>query len=301
MDAFSMGLVAAMGALATIAGASEDIESDIGSQSNPNSQVQLAAQVGNPHRIYNKAISGEPPANALWATTAAIVAYTLITAFEMPAIFALVAGASIAALFNGVLATSSYFGRSASQKRFNQWVYLDIVRYTTTSIMAHAWITAFCIVTISYIMAYLLPVKHPFPMPIIALIWGLTVGAIGSSVGDIHYGGEREFQNRLFGTGLNTMLSGQIVRKAEAGLRNSIDNAWFCTKFGGPATGLGFGLTVFLDNWRTTIFDPVTQGIAAIGMGLFFVIVMILYANYVERSARRKYGPYPEYKGDIAA
>jgi len=48
MDAFSMGLIAAMGALATVAGASEDIESDVGSQSNPNSQVQLAAQVGNP-------------------------------------------------------------------------------------------------------------------------------------------------------------------------------------------------------------------------------------------------------------
>ena len=102
MDAFSMGLVAAMGALATVAGASEDIESDIGSQSNPNSQVQLAAQVGNPHRIYNKAISGEPPANALWAATAAMVAYTLITAFQMPALLALVAGASVAALFNGV-------------------------------------------------------------------------------------------------------------------------------------------------------------------------------------------------------
>jgi tetrahydromethanopterin S-methyltransferase subunit E len=301
MDAFSMGLVAAMGALATVAGASEDIESDIGSQSNPNSQVQLAAQVGNPHRIYNKAISGEPPANALWATTAAMVAYTLITAFKMPALFALAAGASVAALFNGVLATSAYMGRNASQKRFNQWVYLDILRYTTTSIMAHAWITAFCIATISYIMVYMLPVKHPFPMPVIALIWGLTVGAIGSSVGDIHYGGEREFQNRLFGTGLNTMLSGQIVRKAEAGLRNSIDNAWFCTKFGGPCTGLGFGLTVFLDNWRSTVFDPVTQAPLAIAMGLFFVIVMNLYTIYVETSARRKYGPYPEYKGDIAA
>jgi tetrahydromethanopterin S-methyltransferase subunit E len=301
MDAFSMGLVAAMGALATVAGASEDIESDIGSQSNPNSQVQLAAQVGNPHRIFNKAISGEPPANALWATTAAMVAYTLITAFKMPALFALAAGASIAALFNAVLATSAYMGRNSSQKRFNQWVYLDILRYTTTSIMAHAWITAFCIATISYIMVYMLPVKHPFPMPVIALIWGLTVGAIGSSVGDIHYGGEREFQNRLFGTGLNTMLSGQIVRKAEAGLRNSIDNAWFCTKFGGPCTGLGFGLTVFLDNWRSTVFDPVTQAPLAIAMGLFFVIVMNLYTIYVETSARRKYGPYPEYKGDIAA
>jgi tetrahydromethanopterin S-methyltransferase subunit E len=150
-------------------------------------------------------------------------------------------------------------------------------------------------------MVYMLPVKHPFPMPVIALIWGLAVGAIGSSVGDIHYGGEREFQNRQFGTGLNTMLSGQIVRKAEAGLRNSIDNAWFCTKFGGPATGMGFGLTVFLDNWRTTVFDPVTQAFFAIAMGVFFIIVMVSYNYYLEKSARKKYGPYPEYKGDIAA
>jgi tetrahydromethanopterin S-methyltransferase subunit E len=91
------------------------------------------------------------------------------------------------------------------------------------------------------------------------------------------------------------------VRKAEAGLRNSIDNAWFCTKFGGPATGMGFGLTVFLDNWRTTVFDPVTQASYAILMGVFFIIVMIAYNYYIEKSARRKYGAYPEYKGDIAA
>ncbi|HWQ18666.1 MAG TPA: tetrahydromethanopterin S-methyltransferase subunit E, partial [Methanotrichaceae archaeon] len=223
MDAFGMGLVAAMGALATVAGASEDIDSDIGSQSNPNSQVQLAAQVGNPHRIYNKAIAGEPPSNALWCTTAAIMAYMLIEAFHMPALFALAAGASLAALFDGVMATSAYFGRSASQARFNQWVFLDIVRYTTPSIMAHVWITSFCISMIAYLQVYVLTPHHPFPLPVIALIWGITVGAIGSSVGDIHYGGEREFQWRLFGQGLNTMLSGQIVRKAEAGLRNSID------------------------------------------------------------------------------
>ncbi|MCJ7444590.1 MAG: tetrahydromethanopterin S-methyltransferase subunit E [Methanotrichaceae archaeon] len=301
MDAFNMGLVAAMGALATVAGASEDIDSDIGSQSNPNSQVQLAAQVGNPHRIYNKAIAGEPPSNALWCTTAAIMAYVMITAYGMPLIFAAAAGAALAALFDGVFSVSAYIGRSASQARFNQWIYLDILRYTTPSIMAHVWITSFCIVTVSIIQVYLLTPHHPFPIPIIALIWGLTVGAIGSSVGDIHYGGEREFQWRLFGQGLNTMLSGQIVRKAEAGLRNSIDNAWFCAKFGGPATGMGFGLTVFLDNWRTAVFDPVTQSFAAIATGIFFVIVMILYNFYCELSARRKYGPYPGYKGDVAA
>jgi len=301
MDAFGMGLVAAMGALATVAGASEDIDSDIGSQSNPNSQVQLAAQVGNPHRIYNKAIAGEPPSNALWCATACIMAYVLIEGFHMPLLFATVAGASLAALFDGVMATSAYFGRSASQSRFNQWIYLDIVRYTTPSIMAHVWITSFCVTLIAVIQVYVLTPHHPFPIPVIGLIWGITIGAIGSSVGDIHYGGEREFQWRLFGQGLNTMLSGQIVRKAEAGLRNSIDNAWFCAKFGGPCTGLGMFLTVFLDNWRTTVFDPITQAPYALAMGCIFIIFMNLYNFYLEVSARRKYGPYPGYKGDIPA
>ncbi|WP_334102166.1 tetrahydromethanopterin S-methyltransferase subunit E, partial [Methanothrix soehngenii] len=63
----------------------------------------------------------------------------------------------------------------------------------------------------------------------------------------------------------------------------------------------GFGLTVFLDNWRTTVFDPVTQASYAILMGVFFIIVEVAYNFYIERSARRKYGAYPEYKGDIAA
>jgi len=301
MDAFSMGMVAAMGALATIAGASEDIDSDIGSQSNPNSQVQLAAQVGNPHRIYNKAIAGEPPSNALWCACAGVVAYVMIQNYHMPLIMAAASGAAFAALIDGVMAMSAYLGRCASQSRFNQWIYLDIIRYTTTSIMAHVWITSFCITLIAIMQVYVLTPHHPFPLPVIALIWGITVGAIGSSVGDIHYGGEREFQWRLFGQGLNTMLSGQIVRKAEAGLRNTIDNAWFCAKFGGPCTGLGFGLTVFLDNWRTTVFDPVTQAAYAIAMGVIFVIVMNVYNFYMEVSARRKYGPYPGYKGDIPA
>ena len=40
MDPVTLGVVALMGAVATIGGAAEDLESDIGSQSNPNSQVQ---------------------------------------------------------------------------------------------------------------------------------------------------------------------------------------------------------------------------------------------------------------------
>jgi len=76
-----MGVLALIGVAATIAGASEDLESDVGSQSNPNSQVQLAPQMMFPHRIYNKAVSGEPPSNALMCSVGAAVATVLISEF----------------------------------------------------------------------------------------------------------------------------------------------------------------------------------------------------------------------------
>ncbi|HII80364.1 MAG TPA: tetrahydromethanopterin S-methyltransferase subunit E, partial [Methanosarcina sp.] len=62
----------------------------------------------------------------------------------------------------------------------------------------------------------------------LAFIWGITIGAIGSSTGDVHYGAEREFQQFEFGSGLNASNSGNIVRYAESGLRNGFDNSWFC-------------------------------------------------------------------------
>ena len=55
--AFGIGITALAGALATVAGAAENTESDIGSQGDPNSQVQLAPQMGYIHRIFNKAIT----------------------------------------------------------------------------------------------------------------------------------------------------------------------------------------------------------------------------------------------------
>ncbi len=41
-----LGALALVGGAALIAGIAEDLESDVGSQSNPNSQVQLAPQMG---------------------------------------------------------------------------------------------------------------------------------------------------------------------------------------------------------------------------------------------------------------
>lgn len=289
-----LGIVALMGALATIAGAAEDLESDVGSQSNPNSQVQLAAQMDFPHRIFNKAISGEPPAYGLWCATGATVASVLL--FEgMSVIFAITIGSFAGAIMLGLYSVTAHMGRTASQKRFKQPIYMDMVIGHVPSIMAHGFIAVFCIVSFSYIMWQIL--EHPFPLPLLAFLWGITAGAIGSSTGDVHYGAEREFQNQPFGCGLNAAFSGNIVRKAESGLRNGMDNVWACAKFGGPVTGLALGGTVFFDNWRSTVFE----GWTAVLAGMIIVVILIFANRLVEVRARNAYGPFKDDDGGAEA
>ncbi|MDF1533913.1 MAG: tetrahydromethanopterin S-methyltransferase subunit E [Methanosarcinaceae archaeon] len=290
-----MGVLALMGAAATVAGASEDLESDVGSQSNPNSQVQLAPQMMYPHRIYNKAISGEPPSNALMCAIGGTTASVLMTAYSMSPLFAIAMGALFAAIVHGSYSISAFLGRPASQKRFKQPVYLDVLRSHTPVIMGYSYITTFCILVVSYLMIAVL--GHPFPLPLLAFIWGITVGAIGSSTGDVHYGAEREFQNVEFGAGLNAANSGNIVRTAESGLRNGIDNSWFCAKFGGPVTGIAFGMTVFLSGWVTTVFNPavsLTMGWLSVVAGVILVLIMIIWNRKIEVAARAAFGPYKE-------
>jgi tetrahydromethanopterin S-methyltransferase subunit E len=291
----SMAILALMGALATIAGCLEDLESDVGSQSNPNSQVQLAPQMGFLHRIYNKAVSGEPISNGLSAVIAGTVTAVLLNK-EFYAVTAIVLGAFVGAIILAIYATTSYAGRVASQARFKQPLYMDIMRYTTPTIMAHNFIMNFCLVALAYIQYEVL--GYPFTIPFLALIWGISAGAIGSSVGDVHYGGEREFQNREFGCGLNTALSGRIVRKAESGLRNSIDNVWFCAKFGGPATGIALGLTVFFSSWPTTIWGYTWT---AMGVGVLVVAVLTILNRLLEIQVKNAYGPYKEEKNEKEA
>ncbi|MEM0332481.1 MAG: tetrahydromethanopterin S-methyltransferase subunit E [Archaeoglobaceae archaeon] len=282
-----LGLVALMGAAATIAGAAEDLESDIGSQSNPNSQVQLAPQVGVLHRIFNKAISGEPPAYAFYSSIAATVAWILMSLnFNIFAAFAI--GAFVASIFHGIYASTAHIGRIASAKRYGQPIYLDVMLNHLPGIMSHGFVATFCVLVLSYVLhAYF---EHPFPFVMLAFIWGITVGAIGSSTGDVHYGSEREFQNQPFGCGLNAAFSGKIVTKAEVGTRSNIDNAWFCAKFGGPATGITFGLIVFLDNWRSLLFTPEMS----IVVGAVMIILLVVANRVLELWARKNYGPYPE-------
>ncbi|MHC1576193.1 MAG: tetrahydromethanopterin S-methyltransferase subunit E [Methanosarcinaceae archaeon] len=297
-----MGVLALMGAAATVAGASEDLESDVGSQSNPNSQVQLAPQMMYPHRIYNKAISGEPPSNALMCAIGGTVTSVLMTAFSMSILFAIAIGALVAAVVHGSYCVTSYMGRTASQKRYKQPIYLDIIRSHVPVMMGYSYITTFCIIAIAYMMTAIL--AHPFPLPLLAFIWGITIGAIGSSTGDVHYGAEREFQNVEFGSGLNAANSGNIVRRAESGLRNGIDNSWFCAKFGGPVTGIAFGMTVFLSGWVTTVFDAsisTAVGWMSVVAGVVIILLLILWNRRIEVSARNAFGPYKEEDEEVAA
>lgn len=290
MDLASLGIVALMSAAATIAGAAEDLESDVGSQSNPNSQVQLAPQVGHLHRIFNKAVSGEPVAYGLWAGIAGSVAYVLISA-HIPVIIAIALGAVVAAMIHATYAVTSHMGRIASQSQFNQPLFLDILVEHLGPIAGHGFLVTFGIVGLSYLMT--LPLEglgHPFPLPLLAVLWGITIGAIGSSTGDVHYGAEREYQHYPFGGGVPVANHGDITTKAELGARNSMDVVNFCAKYGGPVTGFCFGLIVFFSFWTTIVFG--IQG--GIIVGLIIVLLLIILNNRIEMFARKNYGPYKE-------
>ena len=292
----ALGALALTGAAATVAGCAEDLESDVGSQSNPNSQVQLGPQMGNIHRYFNKAISGEPVSYGLYVAVAGAVAWALMGA-GLNAMLALILGAGIAAIIHGAYSVSAYLGRIVGQsKNFGQPVYMDVVLSHLGPMVGHGFIAVFCMVLAAYLAGTAL--GNPFPLPLIALIFGITVGAIGSSTGDVHYGAEREYQKYPFGGGVPVANHGDIDIKAEYGLRNGMDSSYFCSRLGGVLTGICFGLIVFLDGWRGIIGDilqgenVISASIISVIVGLIIVALMAIANRKVEVFARNKYGPY---------
>jgi tetrahydromethanopterin S-methyltransferase subunit E len=291
----TLGALALAGAATTVAGCAEDLESDVGSQSNPNSQVQLGPQMGNIHRYFNKAISGEPVSYGLYVAVAGAIAWALMGT-NLNAILALVVGSSVAALVHGAYSVSAYLGRIVGQsKNFGQPVYMDVLITHLGPIVGHGFIAIFCMALAAYLASTAL--GNPFPLPLIALIFGITVGAIGSSTGDVHYGAEREYQKYLFGGGIPVANQGDIDIKAEYGIRNGLDSSYFCSRLGGPLTGLCFGLIIFLDGWRGIVgnivgSDLITKSVVAILVGLLIVGVAAYANRKIEVYARNKYGPY---------
>ena len=284
-----IGITALAGAFATVAGAAEDTESDIGSQGDPNSQVQLAPQMGYIHRIFNKAISGEPPAYGAWCAIGAGVAWALMQVNFNPAL-AIILGSVIAVFVQGVYCTSGYLGRTASLAKFQQPVYIDIIKSLLSVTMAHAFVAIFCTVAMCHLMATAL--HHPFALHLLGLVWGIALGAAGSATGNPFYGKERQYQNQKFGAGVPISASGNIVRYAEAGQRSSLDNGWFTTKFAGPASGICFGLIVFLELWRTVLFEKMVAGWGAIIVGVILILIFTFIDRWIEVWGRKTYGPY---------
>ncbi len=305
--------------LAFIACMFEDLESDIGSQSNPNSQIQLAPEMGYIHRYFNKAMSGEGLSYALACTISGTIALVLLLRLEptsgpKAALLAIPVGAAAGSILYMIRASVCHVGREAGQKRFEQPIYLDVLYGHLVPIATHNFIVVICITTIAYIQSNLAllsgmeasaaSVSNPFPLPLLCLIWGITVGAIGSSTGDIHYGAERAFQDKPFGEGRRVVYHGQICRYGDCGVRTSKDVVAFCAKFGGPATGLTFGLIVLFENWRTVIgmmlgglseTELVNPDIAAgygIGIGIAVGIVLIVLNTWLVKWTRKKYGPF---------
>ncbi len=290
MDPITLGVVALMGAAATIAGAAEDLESDIGSQSNPNSQVQLAPQMGHLHRMINKAASGEPVAYGVWCGTAGAIAALAMSAVHIP-IVAIAIGSTVAAFVHAIYTVTSHLGRIVGQSQFEQPLFMDVLTQSLGPIAAHGFIASFGIVGMSYLMTLPLDgLGHPFPLPLLAMLWGITIGAIGSSTGDVHYGSESEYQKFEYGGGTPVAIQGDIVTKAPTGAKNSIDVGNFCAKYGGPLTGFCFGLIVFVSFWITLVFGTVPGQI----VGIVIIVLLILGNMYLEKFARTKFGPYEE-------
>jgi tetrahydromethanopterin S-methyltransferase subunit E len=245
------------------------------------------------HRIFNKAIAGEPPAYGLWCALGAGLAWAFM-AMQVNAVLAIVIGCVLAVLVQGVYATTAYLGRTASLAKFGQPVYVDVLKSMTSVTMAHAFIAIFCTVTLCHLINGAL--GHPFPLPLLGLIWGIALGAAGSATGNPYYGKERQYQNQKFGAGVPISASGNIVRYAEAGERNSLDNGFFTHKIGGSASGVCFGLIVFLEIWRTILFEKVSAGWGAIVVGILMILIFTVIDRYIEVWARKNYGPYTEAK-----
>lgn len=280
-------LITFMGLIAIIAGMFEDLESDVASTSNPNSQVQLAPQVGKLHKLFNRAISGEPLLVGCMSVIAGSLCYAFLSS-DMNVLLAIFLSGIITTAVQTVLSITSYMGRITSQSLYNQPIFIDMLYKHVPSMMAFAFVTQFSIVLLSYIMVYLLVPAVSLSLPIVAAFMGITLGSIGSAVGDIHYGAEKLYQNQQFGSGLPVSSSGNITRMSSMGSNNSIDVLHFCSKFAGPLSGLAFAIVVFLSFWTTTVFTVEYAFIISI-----ILVIIITLLNYLlEKNTRKKYGKY---------
>ncbi len=292
-----LGIFSFVVALIIIAGWFENLESDTGSQSNPNSQVQLAPQVGHPHRIFNKAISGEPVSHALYGLISGTFFTVLWWGFNIHPLISLSAACALTTCFHMTLAVTSFLGRTTSHNVFGQPIFLDVLLIQLPLIAAYGFICTTVYTSLSYIFYSVaasplgLYFGYPLPIPILGFMFGLVAGSIGSSTGDIHHGTEREFQHIPFGEGVAMKDYGNITVKAELGYRNSSDITYYTAKFGGPLAGLAYGLIILFDNYRL-IWGSFSTAAITLVAGIIIIVLLALINRRIEVWSRKKFGIY---------
>lgn len=292
-----LGIFSFIIVLIIIAGWFEDLESDTGSQSNPNSQVQLAPQVGHPHRIFNKAISGEPISHAAYGLISGTFFIILWWSFNIHPLISLAAACGLTTFFHMTLAVTSFLGRTTSHNVFGQPIFLDVLIIQLPLIAAYGFICSTVYTTLSYIFysaatsSLGIYFGYPLPMPILGFMFGLVAGSIGSSVGDIHYGTERQFQHTPFGEGVAMKDYGNITVKAELGYRNSSDITYYTAKLGGPLAGFCYSLIILFDNYRL-ILGSFSIPTIILPAGIIIIILLALINRKLEVWSRKKFGIY---------
>lgn len=300
-----LGIFGLMLTLIILAAWLEDLETDAGSQSNPNSQVQLAPQVGHAHRIFNKAISGEPASHSFFGAIAGTFFMVSWGTFHLHPVISLAIAGGFTVFFLATFAMVPFIARNTSHNVFGQPLYLDVLHAQLPIIVAYGFMCSTLYVTLAYLFyaVALSPLNiyigYPFPIPIGAFMFGLMAGSIGSSVGDVHYGTERLFQHLTFGEGIAMKDYGNIDVKAELGYRTSADIDHFCAKLAGPLTGFCFALIILFDNLtcRLTLGLPLlTFGIPLVILSVIvgvIALILLFFANrIIEVWARKKFGPY---------
>ena len=130
----------------------------------------------------------------------------------MNVLLAIFISSILVTMVQAVLSITSYMGRVTSQSLYNQPIFMDMLYKHIPTMMAFAFVTQLSIVLLSYIMTYLLVPAVNLSLPVVSALMGITLGSIGSAVGDIHYGAEKLYQNQEFGSGLPVSNSGNIVR-----------------------------------------------------------------------------------------
>ena len=148
-----------------------------------------------------------PVAYGVWCGIAGAIAFILME-FSVFPIIAIAMGACVAALVHGIYTVTAHMGRIVGQSQFEQPLFMDVLTQSLGPIVGHGFITTFCLVGVSYLM--IIPINgtalHVFPLPLLAMLWGIALGAIGSSTGDVHYGAESEYQKFDFGGGTPSQL-----------------------------------------------------------------------------------------------